>query len=182
LGAVRNGKRAADIINRIRSLSRKGDSQRQLVDINQVILEIIALLRNEAQRYSIAIRTDLDKDLPRVMADSLQIQQVIVNLIMNSIDAMKDIVQPRVISIRSQSAEGQQLTISVSDNGVGLPQQQADKIFDAFFTTKSHGIGLGLRISRTIIESHRGRLWATPNSPAGASFYFTLPATLASTE
>jgi signal transduction histidine kinase len=116
------------------------------------------------------------------MADSLQIQQVIVNLIMNSIDAMKDIVQPRVISIRSQSAEGQQLTISVSDNGVGLPQQQADKIFDAFFTTKSHGIGLGLRISRTIIESHRGRLWATPNSPAGASFYFTLPATLASTE
>jgi PAS domain S-box-containing protein len=182
LGVVRNGKRAADIINRIRSLSKKGDSQRQLVDINEVILEIIALLRNEAQRYSISIRTDLGKDLPRVMADPLQIQQVIVNLIMNGIDAMKDIDQQRVISIRSQNMEGQQLTISVSDNGVGLPQQQADKIFDAFFTTKSHGIGLGLRISRTIIESHRGRLWATPNSPAGASFYFTLPATLASAE
>jgi signal transduction histidine kinase len=182
LGVVRNGKRAADIINRIRSLSRKGDSQRQPVDINEVILEIIALLRNEAQRYSISIGTDLGEDLPKVMADSLQVQQVMMNLIMNSIDAMKDVDQPRAISIRSQSAEDRQLTISVSDTGVGLPPQHADKIFDAFFTTKSHGIGLGLRISRTIIESHGGRLWATPNSPSGASFYFTLPTTLASAE
>jgi len=116
------------------------------------------------------------------MADSLQIQQVIMNLIMNSIDAMKDVDQPRVISIRSQSAEDQHLTISVSDTGVGLPPQQADKVFDAFFTTKSHGIGLGLRISRTIVESHDGRLWATPNTPRGASFYFTLPTKVASAE
>jgi signal transduction histidine kinase len=172
---VRNGKRAADIINRIRSLSRKGDSQRQLVDINEVILEIIALLQNEAKRYSISIRTDLADDLSKVMADSLQVQQVMMNLIMNSIDAMKDIDRQREISVRSQRAEDRQLTISVSDTGVGLPQQQADRIFDAFFTTKSHGIGLGLRISRTIIESHGGRLWAIPNSPTGASFYFTLP-------
>jgi len=182
LGVVRNGKRAADIINRIRSLSKKGDLHRQPVDINEVILEIIALLRNEAQRYSISINTDLAEELPKVMADSLQVQQVLMNLIMNSIDAMKEIDPPRVISIRSQSAEDRQLTISVSDTGIGLPPQQADKIFDAFFTTKSHGIGLGLRISRTIIESHGGRLWATPNSPSGANFYFTLPVTLASTE
>jgi C4-dicarboxylate-specific signal transduction histidine kinase len=181
LGVVRNGKRAADIINRIRSLSKKGDLHRQPVDLNEVILEIIALLRNEAQRYSISIRTDLAEELPKVMADSLQVQQVLMNLIMNSIDAMKDVDQPREISIRSQSAEDRQLTISVSDTGVGLPPQQPEKIFDAFFTTKSHGIGLGLRISRTIIESHGGRLWATPNSPSGASFYFTLPVTLAST-
>jgi PAS domain S-box-containing protein len=178
LGAVRNAKRAADIINRIRSLSRKGDSQRQMVDINEVILEIIALLQNEAKRYSISIRTDLAEDLPMIMADSLQVQQVMMNLIMNSIDAMKGADQLREISIRSQSAGDRQLTISVSDFGVGLPPQ-AEKIFDAFFTTKSHGIGLGLRISRTIIESHGGRLWATPNSPTGASFYFTLPTRLA---
>jgi PAS domain S-box-containing protein len=177
LGVVRNGKRAADIINRIRSLSRKGDSQRQLVDINEVILEIIALVRNEARRYSISIHTDLGENLPRVMADPLQVQQVMMNLIMNSIDAMKSVDQTREISIRSQGAEDQQLTISVSDTGVGLPPQQADKIFDAFFTTKPHGIGLGLRISRSIIEAHGGSLWATPNSPGGASFYFTLSTT-----
>jgi C4-dicarboxylate-specific signal transduction histidine kinase len=182
LGVVRNGKRAADIINRIRSLSRKGDSRRQPVYINEVILEIIALLQSEAKRYSISIRTDLAEALPKVMADSLQVQQVMMNLIMNGIDAMKDVDQPREISIRSQSAEDQQLTISVSDTGVGLPPQQADKIFDAFFTTKPHGIGLGLRISRTIVESHGGRLWATQNSPRGANFHFTLPTTLASAE
>ena len=182
LGVVRNGKRAADIINRIRSLSRKGDSQRQLVNINEVILEIISLVRNEAQRHSIAIRIELGEDLPKVMADSLQIQQVIMNLIMNGIDAMKDVDQPRAITIGSQSAEDQLLTISVSDTGIGLPQQQADKIFDAFFTTKPQGIGLGLRISRTIIEAHGGRLWATHNTPKGASFYFTLPTKLPSAE
>ena len=105
-----------------------------------------------------------------------------MNLIMNSIDAMKDADQPRVIFVRSQSTEDQHLTISVSDTGVGLPPQQADKIFEAFFTTKPHGIGLGLRISRTIIESHGGRLWATPNSPSGASFYFALPTIPAAAE
>jgi PAS domain S-box-containing protein len=180
LGVVRNAKRAADIINRIRSISKKGESRRQLVDVNELIREIIALLRNEANRYSISIRTDLDSSLPKVMADSVQVQQVMMNLIMNSIDAMKDVDQTHEISIRSQSMEDQQLTISVSDTGVGLPSQQTDKIFDAFFTTKPHGIGMGLRISRSIIESHGGRLWATGNSPRGASFYFTLPNKVAS--
>jgi PAS domain S-box-containing protein len=175
LGVVRNAKRAADIINRIRSLSRKGGSKRQLVDINEAILEIVALLRSEAQRYTISIRTDLDEDLPKVMADFLQVQQVIMNLIMNSIDATKDVNQTRELSIQSQSTGDRQLLISVSDTGVGLPPQQANQIFDAFFTTKPHGIGMGLRISRTIVESHGGRLWGADNSPCGASFYFTLP-------
>ncbi len=175
LGVVRNARRAADIINRIRSTLKKGESKRQLVDINEVIREIIALLRNEADCHTISIRTDLDASLPKVMADSVQVQQVMMNLIMNSIDAMKDLDQTRELSIRSQNAGDRELMISVSDNGVGLPQYQPDQIFEAFFTTKPHGIGMGLRISRTIVESHGGRLWAADNSPRGASFYFTLP-------
>jgi PAS domain S-box-containing protein len=173
--AVRNARRAADIINRIRSMSKKDESKRELVDINEVIREIVALLRNEARRYSISIRTDLDPNLPNVMADSVQVQQVMMNLIMNGIDAMKDVDSTRELSIRSQTGEDQQLVISVSDAGVGLPSQQREQIFNAFFTTKHHGIGMGLRISRSIVESHGGRLWAADNSPRGAIFYFTIP-------
>ena len=175
LGVVRNARRAADIINRIRSISKKGESKRQLADVNDLIGEMIALLRNEASRYSISIRTDLGADLPKVMADSVQVQQVMMNLIMNSIDAMKEVDRKRELSIKSRRAEDRQLTISVSDTGVGLPPQQIDQIFDAFFTTKSYGLGMGLRISRSIVESHGGRLWAVDNSSHGASFSFTLP-------
>ena len=175
LGVIRNAKRAADIINRIRSISKKSESNRELADINELTRETIALLRNEASRYFISIRTDLDNDLPKVMADTVQVQQVMMNLIMNSIDAMKNVGWTRELSIRSQSAEDRQLMISVSDTGVGLPPQQANQIFDAFFTTKTHGIGMGLRISRSIVESHGGRLWAADHSSHGASFFFTLP-------
>jgi PAS domain S-box-containing protein len=175
LGAIRNAKRAADIINRIRSISKKGESKRQLADVNDLIREIIALLRNEISRYSISIRVDLDADLPKVMADSVQVQQVMMNLIMNSIDAMKDVDRTRELAIRAKRGEDQYLTVSVTDSGVGLPSEQSNQIFDAFFTTKSHGLGMGLRISRSIVESHGGRLWAADNSPHGASFSFTLP-------
>jgi PAS domain S-box-containing protein len=175
LGAIRNAKRAADIINRIRSIAKKGESKRRLADVNDLIEEMIALLRNEASRYSISIRADLDADLPKVMADSVQVQQVMMNLIMNGIDAMKEVDRTRELTIQSRLAENRQLTISISDTGVGLPTEQADHIFDAFFTTKSHGLGMGLRISRSIVESHGGRLWAAGNSPHGASFSFTLP-------
>jgi PAS domain S-box-containing protein len=174
LGVVRNAKRAADIVNRVRLISKKGESNRQLADINEVVREIIALLDNEAKRYSISIRTDLDADIPRVMADSVQVQQVMMNLIMNSIEAMKDIDETREIAVRSRLGDDHELMISVSDTGVGLPPQ-TNQIFDAFFTTKAHGIGMGLRISRAIVESHGGRLWASGNAPRGASFYFTLP-------
>jgi PAS domain S-box-containing protein len=175
LAVVRNAKRAADIINRIRSISKKGESNRQLVDLNEVVLEIIALLRTEAQRYSISIRTDLQPNLPRAMVDSVQVQQVLMNLIMNSIDAMKDVDRLREISVKSQNIENRKAIISVSDTGTGLPPERAEQIFDAFFTTKAHGIGMGLRISRSIVESHGGQLWAVGNSPHGTTFSFTLP-------
>jgi PAS domain S-box-containing protein len=175
LAVVRNAKRAADIINRIRSISKKGEYNRQLVDLNEIVLEIIALLRTEAQRYSVSIRTDLQPNLPRAMADSVQVQQVLMNLIMNSIDAMKDIDRLREISVKSQNVEGRQVIISVSDTGTGLPPERAERIFDAFFTTKAHGIGMGLRISRSIVESHGGQLWVADNSPHGTTFSFTLP-------
>jgi signal transduction histidine kinase len=146
-----------------------------LVDVNELIGEMIALLRNEANRYSISIRTDLDTELPKVMADSVQVQQVMMNLIMNSIDAMKNVDRTRELVVQSRRAEDQYLMISVSDSGLGLPAEQEKQIFDAFFTTKPHGLGMGLRISRSIVESHGGRLWAANNSPHGASFSFTLP-------
>jgi PAS domain S-box-containing protein len=171
-GAIRNAKRAADIINRIRSIAKKGESKRQLVDVNELLREMITLLGNEASRNSISIRTDLDPDLPKVLA--VQVQQVIMNLILNSVDAMKGVDRKRELVIRSQRADNHQLMISISDTGVGLPPEQKDKIFDAFFTTKAHGMGMGLRISRSIVESHGGRLWAAENSPHGASFSFTL--------
>ena len=175
LGVIRNAKRAADIINRIRSISKKDESKRQLADVNELIREMIALLRSETNRYSISVRTELDLELPKVMADSVQVQQVLMNLIMNGIDAMKDVDQERELTICSHRADNRLLMISVSDSGVGLPPQQTDRIFDPFFTTKPHGIGMGLRISRSIIESHGGRLWASDNSPRGATFSFTLP-------
>ncbi len=156
-------------------MSKKDESKRQLIDINEVIREIIGLLCNEADRFSIAILTDLDVNLPQVTADSVQVQQVIMNLMMNGFDAMNNVDRIRELVIRSRRAEDQYLMISVSDSGVGLPPEQTNQIFDAFFTTKSQGLGLGLRISRSIVESHGGRLWAADNSPHGATFSFTLP-------
>src|SRR5712671_5018471 len=174
MGIVKEGTRAAEIITRIRLLFKKGTSQRELLDVNEVIREMIVVLRSEVARYSISVRTELAADLPQVMGDRVQLQQVMMNLISNSIDAMKDVDGTREIAIKSQRADNE-LMVSISDTGVGLPQQQADQIFNAFFTTKSHGTGMGLSISRSIIESHRGRLWAVDNSPRGASFHLILP-------
>jgi len=153
----------------------KNTAERKLVDLNDVIREMIVLVRSEATRHSISIRTELTADLPPVMGDRVQLQQVMMNLIVNSIDAMKDVAGPRELTIKSLRAEGEQPMVAVSDTGVGLPHQ-ADHIFKAFFTTKLDGTGLGLSISRSIVEAHGGRLWADGNSPSGASFYFTLPA------
>jgi len=143
---------------------------------------MIVLLRSEAMRYSISVRTELEADLPQAMGDPVQLQQVLMNLMINGIDAMKDVDGARELAIKSQRAENEQLLVSVSDTGVGLPPQQADQIFNAFFTTKPHGTGMGLRISRSIVESHSGRLWAADNSPRGASFYLTLPAKMEARE
>ena len=167
--------RAADIISRIGLLFKKVSPQRELVDVNEVVREMIVLLRSEATRYSISLQTKLASDLPQVMGDRVQLQQVLMNLLLNGMDAMKDVDTTRELIINSQPAKNEQVMVSVSDTGVGLPPHQADQIFNAFFTTKPSGTGMGLRISRSIIESHGGRLWAANNFPRGASFCFTLP-------
>ncbi|HEY4861465.1 MAG TPA: MHYT domain-containing protein [Xanthobacteraceae bacterium] len=172
---VENGRRAAEIISRVRVLFEKGVLKRELVDVNEVIREMIDLMRGEATRYSISVRAELAADLPKVMGDRVQLQQVVMNLIVNSIDAMKDVHGTRELALKSQRAENEQISVRVSDTGVGLPPQQKDHIFNAFFTTKVHGTGMGLSISRSIVESHSGRLWAADNSPRGASFHVILP-------
>ena len=176
LRMVTDATRATDIISRLGLQFQKGTSKRELVDVNEVIREMIALLESEATRYNILVRTELAADLPQIMGDRVQLQQVLMNLMINSIDATKSVDGTRELAIKSQRADNEQLQLSVSDTGIGLPPQQADQIFNAFFTTKPHGTGMGLRISRSIIESHGGRLWASANDGRGATFYFTLPA------
>ena len=171
---VRDGTRAGDLIKHIRSFYSKGaPAERELVDINELINEMLALLHSEANRYSISMRTDLAADLPKITADRVQLQQVLLNLMVNGIEAMKDTAGE--LTITSELGQDGQLLISVRDTGVGLPAENADQIFNAFFTTKPQGSGMGLAISRSIVESHGGRLWATPNSGRGATFYFILP-------
>jgi PAS domain S-box-containing protein len=172
---VKDGTRAAEIIKRIRLLFKKGTPERELIDANEVIREMIVLLRSEAMRYNISVRTELAADLQQVMGDRVQLDQVMMNLIVNGIDAMKDVVGARELAVKSQRTEKEEVLVSVSDTGVGLPVQQADQIFKAFFTTKLQGTGLGLSISRSIVEAHGGRIWAADNSPRGAMFCFTLP-------
>jgi len=172
---VQDGTRAAEIIRRTRRLFEKGTPLRESVDVNELIREMIVLLRSEATRHAISVRTDLAADLPQAMGDRVQLQQVVMNLIVNSIDAMKDVDGTRELAITSRRADGEHVQVSVRDTGVGLPPQQTDQIFKAFFTTKAHGTGMGLSISRSIVESHGGRLWAADNATRGASFYLTLP-------
>jgi signal transduction histidine kinase len=175
---VKDVARAADIISSISLLFKKDALQRKFLDVNELIREMIALLRSEATRYSLSIRTELAEDLPKVMADRVQLQQVFMNLMLNGIDAMKGTAGGGELTIKSEPGNGQ-LLISVSDTGVGLPPAQEEQIFRAFFTTKDNGTGMGLPISRSIIESHGGRLWGTDSSGRGATFQFTLPAMVA---
>ena len=172
---VKDVKRTAEIMTRIRQLFKKGSSQREVVDVNEIIREMIVLLHGEITRYNILVGTDLTADIPQVTADRVQLQQVLMNLMINGIEAMKDADRTRELAIKSRRADTDQVLVSVNDTGIGLPRKQMEKIFNAFFTTKPHGTGMGLRISRSIIESHGGKLWAADNSPRGASFNFTLP-------
>jgi PAS domain S-box-containing protein len=169
----RCGNRAAEIIDRIRSFYKKSSPRRELVDVNRIIHEILTLLNGEAIRSSVAVRTELAADLPAVMADRVQLQQVFMNLMLNGIEAMKD--SGGELTVKSQREQDGQPLFSVSDTGPGLPSENVDQIFSAFFTTKSQGSGMGLAISRSIVESHDGRLWAASNNGRGATFYFTLP-------
>jgi signal transduction histidine kinase len=167
--------RAADIISRISLLFKKGVLQHELVDVNELIREMIVLLRSEAARYSISIHSSLADDLPQIMADRVQLQQVFMNLMLNGIEAMKDMGTAGELIIRSQRDDNGHLLISVGDTGAGLQPEQVEQVFNAFYTTKAQGTGMGLSISRSIIESHGGRLWASPNPGRGATFQFTLP-------
>ena len=171
---IRDANRAAEIINRVRMFFRKGVVTKERLDVNEVIQEMEILLHNEATQHSVSVQTKLAADLPLIVADRIQLQQVLMNLMINGIDAMKAVDGPRQLTLGTQNESNEQLLVSVQDTGVGLPPDQAGQIFNAFFTTKEHGTGMGLRISRTIIEAHGGRLWATDNHPRGASFHFTL--------
>ncbi len=179
LEMVKDARRAADIIERVRTLYQKGSSQLDFVDINELIRDMVVVLHNEANRHSITIDTDMAEGLPLVMADRVQLQQVLMNLMLNGIEAIHDATGQ--LSVRSQLAEDDQVLISIIDTGMGLPAEQIDRIFDAFFTTKPQGTGLGLAITRSVIESHGGRIWASANPGRGATFHFTLPSRLAVT-
>src|ERR1700739_4297951 len=176
---VLDARRAADIIDRVRSLYRKDSSHHETVDLNDLIREMIVMLRDEAKRHSVTTCADLAEGLPKVIADRVQLQQALMNLMLNGIEAMRDTTGE--LSIRSRLAEDHQVQISVADAGVGLPTGKADQIFAVFFTTKPPGTGIGLVITRSIVESHGGRVWAAANSGRGATFHITLPSIVAVT-
>ena len=157
----------------MRSLYKKSPPQRESLDVNEIVQEMVVLLRGEAHRYAVSIRTDLAPNLPKITADRVQLQQVLMNLMLNAIEAMNE--TGGVLTVKSQLGQNGQVLISISDTGVGLPAEKGDQIFSAFFTTKPQGSGMGLAISRSIVESHGGHLWATANNGRGATFHFTLP-------
>jgi C4-dicarboxylate-specific signal transduction histidine kinase len=171
---VNDGTRAAEIVSRTRQVFEKSAPHRQPVDIDEVIRETIILLNGEAARHAISIRQLLAAGFPEVMGDRIQLQQVVMNLVMNSIEALKEVEGARHLLVKSQRTSDDEVLVSVSDSGIGLPPQGAEQLFDTFFTTKPHGTGMGLSISRSIVESHGGRLWAEPHEPRGAVFQFTL--------
>lgn len=173
LRMINDASRAAEVIDRVRSLYRQDTSERELLDVNEIIREMIILLHDKVDPNSISIRTVLGPGLPPVKGDRIQLQQVLMNLILNGIEAMKD--TKGELTVTSKRTGDGPLLISVSDSGIGLPSEEVDRIFDAFFTTKAQGTGMGLSISRRIIESHGGSLWASANTGAGATFQFTLP-------
>ena len=177
LEMAKDARRAAEIIDRVRSLYQKGSSQLETIEVNEVIGEMVVMLQNEADRHSVRMRTELAGELPKVMADRVHLQQILMNLMLNGIEAMLD--TSGELTIKSKLADDGQLLISVTDTGVGLPTENAGQVFDPFFTTKSQGTGLGLAITRSIVESHGGRIWASANSGRGATFSFTLPSRVA---
>jgi C4-dicarboxylate-specific signal transduction histidine kinase len=169
-----DGKRAADIISGLKAFYKKdGSPQRELLDVNEVVREMLVLLHREAERQSVTMRTELAQDLPAVRADRVQLQQVLMNLMVNGFEAMGE---PGGELIIRTSAVESGVMVSVRDTGVGVPADMTEQIFSAFVTTKASGTGMGLAISRTIVEAHDGKLWAEANSGPGATFHFTLPA------
>jgi len=173
---IRDGNRASDVIARVRALFTNKESATESVDLNEATREVIALLLTELQRNRAWIQSELAHDLPAVTGDRVQLQQVILNLLRNACEAMVDVHdRPRRLLIRTEREDGDRVRVSVRDAGVGVDPQNMDKLLDAFYTTKTDGMGIGLSVSRSIIESHHGRLWAEPNDGPGATFSFSIP-------
>ena len=171
-----DGHRAADVIQRIRQLATKTEPRKARLDVDDVVRDVVALVRAEMARYEIALALDSVSPLASVVGDRVQLQQVVLNLVMNAIEAMASVIgRPRKLVIRSERHGDEEVRIAVHDTGVGIRASDLDRLFSAFFTTKPGGMGMGLSISRSIIEAHGGRLWATPNEPHGAIFQFSLP-------
>jgi len=173
---LRDGNRAADVIKRLRALYSKREFTLEPADLNEAIREVIALSASDFQRNRVILRSELADGLPPVTCDRVQVQQVVLNLLRNASEAMLDVEdRPRQLLIRTEQADGHCVRVTVRDAGVGLDRQSMDKLFDAFYTTKSGGMGIGLSVSRSIIERHHGRLWAEPNDGPGATFSFSIP-------
>jgi C4-dicarboxylate-specific signal transduction histidine kinase len=173
---IRDGNRAGEVITRIRSLVKKSAPAKARLDLSETIQEVLAITNGEARSHRVLVRTELAAGLPPVRGDRVQLQQVILNLVMNGIEAMKGITdRPRELVIRSQPEASGTVLVAVQDSGIGLDEQSLEWVFEAFYTNKPEGMGMGLAISRSIIEEHSGRLWATVNDHFGATFQFTLP-------
>lgn len=173
---AREGYRASEVIRRVRTLAKKSDIQKAPLELNETVSEVLALVQNELIRYRVSMRMDLATALPRVLADRVQLQQVILNLVLNGIEAMQSIAdRARELVIRSEQYDAQYVRVTVTDCGVGFSAEHAERLFTSFFTTKSSGMGMGLSICRSIIDTHGGRIWATSNLPHGATIQFTLP-------
>jgi len=173
---TKEANRASDVIQRVRALANKSSIEKVPLDINDVVREIIALVQRELISHQVSLRTELAPALPMILGDRVQLQQVVINLVMNGIEAMQSITdRPRELVIRSRPDETPRVLVSVTDCGDGISAENKDRLFNAFFTTKSSGMGMGLSICRSIMEGHGGRLWATANVPHGATFQFTLP-------
>ena len=172
---IRDVNRAGDVVSRMRALFKKACTAMEWLDINEAIEEVVILTQSEVRRTKVALRTELAADLPSVMGDRVQLQQVVVNLILNAIEAMSTVEdRERSLVIRTQRGVGDEVRVEVQDSGIGLDPKNAERIFDAFHTTKPDGLGMGLSISRSIVERHGGRLWAVSNDSPGATFRFTL--------
>jgi C4-dicarboxylate-specific signal transduction histidine kinase len=172
---IRDGKRASEVIQRIRTFLRKADAEKTRLDLNKAIQEVLTLTRKEAERGDVTVRMDLDSDLPNVLGDRVQLQQVILNLVLNGIEAMSTVTdRPRELLIGSRQYEADKVLVYMQDSGIGIDGHNGECIFDPFYTTKSNGMGMGLAISRSIVEDHGGQLWAATNEGAGAIFQFTI--------
>ncbi len=173
---MRDGNRAADVVARLRALFNKQEPASEPVDLNEATREVIALSLGELQNSRVIVRTELSDDLQCVTADRVQLQQVVLNLLRNAVDAMNTVDdRPRDLLITTEREEGDRVRLSVIDAGVGFDPQTTDRLFEAFYSTKNDGMGVGLSVSRSIIENHQGRLWAVLNDGPGATFSFSVP-------